>query len=109
MTLEVCSSESCSIRFRVIDNGIGMSPASIPQIMEPFTQVDSNLNRRYEGTGLGLPLTKALVELHGGRLELTSQLGEGTIAIVCLPVERRVVRDKDNSVTRQAAVAGPSK
>lgn len=109
VTLEVCSSESCSIRFRVIDNGIGMSPASIPQIMEPFTQVDSNLNRRYEGTGLGLPLTKALVELHGGRLELTSQLGEGTTAIVCLPVERRIVRDKDNAVTRQAAVAGLSK
>ena len=93
VTLEVSDSDDYSVSFKVIDSGIGMSPASIPQIMEPFTQVDSKLNRKYEGTGLGLPLTKALVELHGGRLELTSQLGEGTIALVCLPPERRVLRD----------------
>lgn len=103
VTLEVSASEGdCSIQFRVIDSGIGMSPASIPQIMEPFTQVDSNLNRKYEGTGLGLPLTKALVELHGGRLELRSQLGEGTVAVVCLPAERQVLREDENRVSRQA-------
>ncbi len=102
VTLEVSGSDDCSVSFKVIDSGIGMSPASIPQIMEPFTQVDSRLSRKYEGTGLGLPLTKALVELHGGRLELTSQLGEGTVAFVCLPPERRVLRDEAKQEGRQA-------
>ena len=102
VTLEVCDSEDGSISFRVIDTGIGMASSSIPQIMEPFTQVDSNLNRKYEGTGLGLPLTKALVDLHGGRLEIHSQLGDGTTAVVCLPPERRGTREETRDAGRQA-------
>ncbi|HEX9769612.1 MAG TPA: ATP-binding protein, partial [Kiloniellales bacterium] len=53
-----------------------------------FTQVDSDLNRKFEGTGLGLPLTKAIAELHGGSLELRSELGVGTIATVRFPNRR---------------------
>ena len=54
----------------------------------PFAQVDSRLNRRYEGTGLGLPLTRGLVELHGGTLTLDSELDGGTIVTVRLPAAR---------------------
>ena len=53
--------------------------------MSPFGQVDSGLSRRYDGTGLGLPLTKRLVELHGGTFELASESGKGTIVTVRLP------------------------
>ncbi|HEY2834941.1 MAG TPA: ATP-binding protein [Rhizomicrobium sp.] len=60
------------------DSGIGMSRADLDVAMEPFGQVDNRLERRYEGTGLGLPLTKAFVELHGGRLHFESARGAGT-------------------------------
>jgi signal transduction histidine kinase/HAMP domain-containing protein len=70
---------------RVIDTGIGMSADEILIALEPFGQVDSALTRRYEGTGLGLPLTKALAELHGGSLTVSSTPGRGTTITVWLP------------------------
>jgi len=75
----------------VKDTGVGMSPADIPRALEPFTQLDNRFARRYEGTGLGLPLTRSLVELHGGTLRLESSLGEGTIVIVAFPPSRTIV------------------
>jgi PAS domain S-box-containing protein len=72
----------------VEDTGIGIAPENIPRALAPFSQVDSSLSRRYEGTGLGLPLVKSLIELHGGRLELTSEIGRGTVAAVVFPARR---------------------
>ena len=77
---------------QVIDSGIGIAADDIATAMAPFGQVDSALSRKYEGTGLGLPLTKALAELHGATLELTSELGAGTTATVRFPAERIVSR-----------------
>ncbi len=76
--------------FQIIDTGIGIAPANIPKALSRFGQVDSDLNRQYEGTGLGLPLTKALVELHGGSFDLQSEVGVGTTVTVRFPVERIV-------------------
>jgi PAS domain S-box-containing protein len=72
----------------VRDTGIGMAPDEIPKALAAFGQVDSTLARKHEGTGLGLPLVKALVEIHGGRFVLESKLGYGTSAIVVLPKDR---------------------
>lgn len=72
----------------VTDSGIGMDAEGIATALKPFGQVESALSRRYDGTGLGLPLTKAFVELHDGRLVLESAPGKGTSAIVELPPER---------------------
>jgi signal transduction histidine kinase len=58
--------------------------------MAPFSQIDSDLSRKYEGTGLGLPLTKALIELHGGSLRLQSEVGAGTTVTVRFPAGRIV-------------------
>ncbi|MCG8694143.1 MAG: ATP-binding protein, partial [Minwuiales bacterium] len=69
----------------VTDTGIGMRPEDIPIALQPFSQIDSSLSRRYEGTGLGLPLTKSLVELQGGVLELDSEVGKGTTVRVIFP------------------------
>jgi len=75
---------------QVTDTGIGIAPEDIPAAMAPFQQVDAGLNRKYEGTGLGLPLTKALVEAHGGSLELQSESGVGTTVTLRFPADRIV-------------------
>jgi signal transduction histidine kinase/HAMP domain-containing protein len=75
----------------VSDTGIGMDASDIPKALEPFGQIDSSISRKYQGTGLGLPLCKLLAELHGGDLSIESALGRGTTVTVVLPmaVERR--------------------
>ena len=75
---------------KVSDTGIGIAPEHFSKVLEPFGQVDSSLARKYEGTGLGLPLTRQLVELHGGSLTLESELGLGTTVTVTLPAWRVV-------------------
>jgi len=73
------------LQFRIADTGIGIPADKLEVAMSPFGQVDSRLARKYEGTGLGLPLTKKLVEMHGGTFELTSEPDRGTVATVRLP------------------------
>ncbi|CAA7625943.1 ATP-binding protein [Magnetospirillum sp. UT-4] len=75
-----------NLELAVIDSGIGMDPSDIATALEPFRQVDARLSRRYEGTGLGLPLARSFTELHGGRLRVTSARGEGTTVVVELPM-----------------------
>ncbi|MBD1910392.1 MULTISPECIES: response regulator [unclassified Leptolyngbya] len=73
------------LQFAVIDTGIGIAPEDVKQLFTPFVQVDSSLNRQYEGTGLGLALVRRLVELHQGKVEATSTLGKGSCFTICLP------------------------
>ena len=74
----------------VRDTGIGMAPQDYAKALEPFGQVDCSLARKYEGTGLGLPLTRQLTELHGGVLSLDSKVDVGTTVTVSLPQWRIV-------------------
>jgi signal transduction histidine kinase len=74
----------------VSDTGIGMASEDIPRAMTLFGQVDSKISRRHEGTGLGLPLAKHLIELHGGTLTIDSVVGAGTNVTFVLPTERIV-------------------
>jgi signal transduction histidine kinase len=76
------------ITFRIEDTGIGMSPDQIPIALAPFGQIGNSLTRQHDGVGLGLPLTKRLVELHGGTIEIDSEPGRGTVASVHLPEAR---------------------
>jgi signal transduction histidine kinase len=80
------------ISFHVADTGIGMSIDQIPIALAPFGQIETSLTRKHDGVGLGLPLTKRLVELHGGTIEIDSQPGKGTVASVHLP-EQRLCRE----------------
>jgi two-component system cell cycle sensor histidine kinase PleC len=77
-------------RLRVRDNGPGISPSELQKVLEPFGQGASALTTTEGGTGLGLPIVHRLVELHGGRFELRSQLRRGTEAIVEVPATRSV-------------------
>lgn len=79
-----------AICLTVSDTGIGMNKKELAKAMTEFGQVESGLSRKYEGTGLGLPLTKWLVELHGGTFEIDSEKGEGTTATVRFSRERTV-------------------
>ena len=72
------------------DTGIGIAEKDIPVALERFGQVDSSLARKYEGTGLGLPLAKQLVELDGGTLSIESAANVGTTVHITLPASRIV-------------------
>jgi PAS domain S-box-containing protein len=85
VTLSAALGPLNEIILAVADNGIGMTEAEIVLALEPFRQVDGSLSRRHEGTGLGLPLSRSLVELHGGELRIRSQRGEGTTVEIVLP------------------------
>ena len=74
----------------VRDTGIGIPEADIERVFEPFTQLDSTLARRFEGAGLGLYVSRALVAGHGGELSLRSVPGAGTTAEIRLPAERLI-------------------
>ncbi len=75
---------------RVVDSGIGMSPDELAIAMTRFGQVDNSRGRRFQGTGLGLPLSRSLAELHGGSLEVESAPGAGTTVTVAFPASRVV-------------------
>jgi signal transduction histidine kinase len=77
-----------ALEIAVKDTGIGMSEAEVTIALQPFRQIESTLARTHEGTGLGLPLTKALIELHGGTMAIESERGSGTTVIVSFPLER---------------------
>jgi len=91
VTMEARIDEFGRMGITVRDTGIGMTPEDIPLALAPFGQIESALSRKSQGTGLGLPLTKALVELHGGVLDLQSMPGAGTTATVILPADRVVM------------------
>ena len=78
------------LKIAVTDTGIGIAPRDIDRVLEAFEQVDSSLSKQHTGTGLGLPLVKAMMELHGGTLELQSAPGVGTTATLTFPAERLV-------------------
>jgi signal transduction histidine kinase/HAMP domain-containing protein len=84
VSLDACSTAD-SIAVTVADTGIGMDPEDVEVAFQPFSQVDNRLERRYEGTGLGLPLTKAFVDLHKGSLAIDSARGRGTRITVSFP------------------------
>jgi signal transduction histidine kinase len=91
VTLRAFRSEK-GLELQVIDTGIGIASQDFAKALEPFGQVDSSLSRKYEGTGLGLPITRQMVELHGGELKLESAPGQGTTVTVILPPWRLVNR-----------------
>ena len=80
------------LRIAVNDTGIGIAAEDLPKALAAFGQVESALSRKHEGTGLGLPLSKALVELHGGALEIESEAGVGTTVAVTFPSFRVLAR-----------------
>ncbi len=87
VTLGLAPGGAGGLAFRIADTGIGMAPEDIPRAFEPFTQLDSDLSRRFGGSGLGLHLARLLAEAMGATLTLESAPGQGTTATLRLPQE----------------------
>ncbi|HET6157935.1 MAG TPA: ATP-binding protein [Dongiaceae bacterium] len=81
-----------AIIISVADTGIGMKADDVPRALSPFHQLENSLARKYEGTGLGLPLVKALLDLHQGSLHIESEPGAGTTVSARFPARRTIHR-----------------
>lgn len=80
------------VEIDITDTGIGMDEEGAKLALEPFVQIDPSGSRRNEGTGLGLSLVSRLIGLHGGTLEIISELGRGTTVRISLPADRALIR-----------------
>jgi CheY-like chemotaxis protein len=85
VTLRISKAGATGVEITVTDTGAGMTPDQVAKALQPFGQVETNLEVKDNGTGLGLPLTQSLAELHGGRLTISSDKGKGTTVTVLLP------------------------
>lgn len=96
--LKVRSDASKGLIFTISDTGIGIADNDIPRVLSQFGQVQNRLNRKLTGSGLGLPLTMALVNLHGGTMSIESAVGLGTTVTVILPPQRILNATSDDGV-----------
>jgi signal transduction histidine kinase len=83
---------SHGLRISVEDNGVGIAPEDRDKALALFGQIQTTMSRNHAGTGLGLPLTKRLAELHGASFDLQSELGAGTIVAIEFPASRLMTR-----------------
>lgn len=96
--------ETILLTFEVRDTGIGIPKDRMSRLFKSFSQVDASTTRRYGGTGLGLVITKRLVELMGGEISVTSKVGEGTTFSFTLPAEVAEVPDRTSQEKQLAAI-----
>ena len=92
VSLNIFETDEGGLLIEIEDNGIGMSDEEVNQSLEVFGQVENHLTRQHEGTGLGLPLVKALTTLHGGTLRIKSKKGAGTKISISIPHQRARTR-----------------
>jgi signal transduction histidine kinase len=89
------------IQFAVTDTGIGIAATDIPSLFQPFRQLDSGFDRKYQGTGLGLALARKLAQLHQGGITVLSHPGQGSCFTLSLPVLQRFTHDRDDQETQE--------
>lgn len=103
------NAEQGYVQFTVADNGIGISIKDLKKLFQPFVQVDSALNRQYEGTGLGLALVQKLVDMHGGSVHVESEVGKGSQFTVNIPwVQKEFTEISRESLTPDDSVISHS-
>jgi CheY-like chemotaxis protein/anti-sigma regulatory factor (Ser/Thr protein kinase) len=99
--------EPDGLRFKVRDTGVGIPRGKIAHLFEKFTQADTSTTRRFGGTGLGLAISRELVDLMGGRMEVSSTPGEGSVFGFSLPLERCAALAAVEPARPEAAAAAP--
>jgi len=108
VTVSLTADDDGGVAIRVADTGVGMSSDEILVALEPFRQIDGKLNRKYQGTGLGLPLAKRLAEMHDASFEIESASGKGTVVTVRLPRGRVLEYANDGGRLDAATVSAGS-
>ncbi len=103
VTIEAAA-EPGRVRLSVVDTGIGIAAADVPKLFVPFSQLESGYARRFQGTGLGLSICKRLIELMGGDIGLTSELGKGTTLSFTLPAASDVVKPPSPRIVRAQTI-----
>jgi signal transduction histidine kinase len=103
VTMRAGAEANGSFAIEIADTGIGIAAEDIPKVFTPFTQLNATVSRQVQGTGLGLPLARALVQLHDGTLTIASETGKGTAVTVRLPA-RRVLHEGSAGVERASPV-----
>ena len=86
ITLQIKPEKKDNLRFDVIDTGIGMSEEQMGKVFEEFTQAESSTSKDYGGTGLGLPISKKMTEMMGGKMGVKSKEGKGTTFSIIIPI-----------------------
>jgi signal transduction histidine kinase len=96
--IEIGFDDKGNLALTIKDTGIGIKPDDVQRIFEPFVQVENAMSRTHQGTGLGLPLVRKIMGLHGGSIELDSMVGEGTTATATFPKNRFVAPEASNDI-----------
>ena len=86
ITMLVKDTGNKNLKFDIIDTGIGMNEEQLVNVFEEFTQAETSTSKDYGGTGLGLPISKKMAEMMGGRIDATSEVGKGTTFSVTIPI-----------------------
>jgi signal transduction histidine kinase len=86
ITLQIDIEKKTKIRFDIIDTGIGMNEGQLNNVFEEFTQAESSTSKDYGGTGLGLPISKKMTEMMGGKMDVKSTEGKGTTFSITIPI-----------------------
>ena len=106
--IKLVEKDEHTVSISVTDHGIGIDPRNAEEIFQKYIQVNRDLNRLSEGTGLGLPLARSMAELHGGSLHVESALGEGSEFIVELPIRQvegvQDIADSSHSADRDEII-----
>ncbi len=104
VTISFAERAEGGLEVRIEDTGIGIEKKNLEKVFAPFVQIESSLARNYEGTGLGLPLSKNVMELHDGGIYLESDLGQGTTAYITFPQSRvRLVEEEQETLLHARA------
>jgi signal transduction histidine kinase len=98
VSVELGLTSNGDLSLTVQDTGIGIRQEDITRVFEPFVQVEGAMSRSHQGTGLGLPLVRKIMDLHGGSVWLESELGKGTLASVTFPQSRLVSPEAENEL-----------
>ena len=96
----------CTYRWTISDTGIGMSPEFLSHIFDPFSQEKTDARSVYQGTGLGMAITKGLIEQMNGSIEVTSQVGVGSVFVITIPFEIAREQKKDEEIAEQYDIRG---
>jgi cell cycle sensor histidine kinase DivJ len=98
--------ETGNLEISIEDTGVGIGEDDLPRLGEAFFQARASYDRRHDGTGLGLSIVKGLVRLHGGSMNITSRLGEGTRVCVRLPLDCEGHRPAAEPINLRERMAG---